>query len=394
MICKVHEPSKDIKNVLLYSFKKVTANKADVVMTCGIKDKTFEEAMLTFKPYVRANIRTEKPVFHASINPSQKLPEDEVKQIAVEYMRRMGYEGQPFVLFRHRDIDREHYHIVSYRTGLHGKKVCNDYREQKRSTQIGRELGKIYEKNEVEKAVPCVGRFAHEDGHVARQIVELVGLALDYNVQDFAAFKTVLSSVGVKVEMIEAFEDAVHSQSLSLQGLDLENVPCTPIMKASDLNLSYQDISQRLIDNKRKNTYGYLQKMRGLLRFGIKRAKSFRHFENILRKKGISVLYNKNEDGRIYGVTFINHRDKMIFKGSELGKDYSANVFEELRNGAWEVSENEKTFKYLPERHEVQNNNYMCQAFENWFADLGDTDYHKDMATNKGKKKRKRKKML
>lgn len=49
-------------------------------------------------------------------------------------------------------------------------------------------------------------------------------------------------------------------------------------------------------------------------------------FQQLLYAKDIQVLFRQNEDGRIYGVTFVDHRSKSVFNGSDLGKEYSANA--------------------------------------------------------------------
>lgn len=56
-------------------------------------------------------------------------------------------------------------------------------------------------------------------------------------------------------------------------------------------------------------------------------------FEKELEKNNISVLFRTNDEGRIYGTTFIDHEQKVVFNGSRLGKDFSANVFNDLFNG-------------------------------------------------------------
>jgi ribosomal protein L35AE/L33A len=50
-------------------------------------------------------------------------------------------------------------------------------------------------------------------------------------------------------------------------------------------------------------------------------------FENALRSKGMDVVFRTNDAGRIYGVTFIDHENKVVLNGSRLGKEFSANVF-------------------------------------------------------------------
>ena len=94
------------------------------------------EALRCFEPYLEANRRTKNPVFHASLNPApeDRLSNDELRQIAREYMERMGYGAQPCFVFLHEDIERRHIHIVSLRVGLDGRKLAHDF-EARRSRE-------------------------------------------------------------------------------------------------------------------------------------------------------------------------------------------------------------------------------------------------------------------
>ena len=76
-------------------------------------------------------------MFHASLNPApeDRLSNDELRQIAREYMERMGYGAQPCFVFLHEDIERRHIHIVSLRVGLDGRKLAHDF-EARRSREI------------------------------------------------------------------------------------------------------------------------------------------------------------------------------------------------------------------------------------------------------------------
>jgi hypothetical protein len=47
-------------------------------------------------------------------------------------------------------------------------------------------------------------------------------------------------------------------------------------------------------------------------------------FEYTLRKERIRVLFRKNDEGRIYGITFVDNKMRVVFNGSDLGKAYSA----------------------------------------------------------------------
>ena len=45
------------------------------------------------------------------------------------------------------------------------------------------------------------------------------------------------------------------------------------------------------------------------------------------------MIFRQNDSGRIYGVTFIDHDSRVVLNGSRLGKEYSANVFNERFSG-------------------------------------------------------------
>ena len=46
--------------------------------------------------------------------------------------------------------------------------------------------------------------------------------------------------------------------------------------------------------------------------------------KDALDKKGISLVIRQNKEGRIYGITYVDHRNRTVFNGSALGKKYSA----------------------------------------------------------------------
>ncbi len=74
-------------------------------------------------------------------------------------------------------------------------------------------------------------------------------------------------------------------------------------------------------------------KIRNEVALAIHGSGSDRHsFINLLKGRGIDVVFRENEENRIYGVTFIDHNSKEVYNGSRLGKEFSANVFNRLFN--------------------------------------------------------------
>jgi hypothetical protein len=46
-------------------------------------------------------------------------------------------------------------------------------------------------------------------------------------------------------------------------------------------------------------------------------------FEKNLQKEGIQVVIRRNEKRMVYGITYVDYKHKVIFNGSDLGKEYS-----------------------------------------------------------------------
>jgi hypothetical protein len=70
-----------------------------------------------------------------------------------------------------------------------------------------------------------------------------------------------------------------------------------------------------------------------------------------LEKEGIATVLRQNEEGRIYGITYVDHKAKVVFNGSDLGKQYSAKAILERCGGNQETSkERMQTSEKLPFR--------------------------------------------
>lgn len=95
---------------------------------------------------------------------------------------------------------------------------------------------------------------------------------------------------------------------------------------------STKDIQDKNLKERTRRTVGAV----------MKSAHSRKELEQELKRKGIDVLFRQNDTGRIYGVTFIDHENRTVLNGSRLGKDFSANVFNDLFSGSRTLSGNSK----------------------------------------------------
>ena len=124
MIGIISRGGSNLYGALMYNAEKVNAGQADLLFGNRVAMPSdpsapfdMHRAMRSFEPYMNSGHNLTKTVFHASLNPDPKdeLTDERLTVFMQEYMQRMGYGDQPYYVFRHRDIDREHVHIVSVR---------------------------------------------------------------------------------------------------------------------------------------------------------------------------------------------------------------------------------------------------------------------------------------
>ena len=150
MIAKIHRGG-ELLGVLLYNHNKVAKGQGEVLYAQKVIQPLqgsvgISEVSLSFAPYLYANIRTEKPILHISLNPdpNDKVSDETFVKLATDYMQQMGFGDQPFVVYKHSDIERKHIHIVSLGIDENGKKIPDTF-EKIRSMKVCRELETKYQ---------------------------------------------------------------------------------------------------------------------------------------------------------------------------------------------------------------------------------------------------------
>ena len=155
--------------------------------------------MDSFRPYLEANRRTTNTVFQVSLNPSpeDRLTDGQFRDIAQEYMERMGYGNQPYIVFKHKDISREHLHIVSLRVDEQGRKLPHDF-EARSSMVILRDLERKYGlhpsiKGQEQTDREGLRKVNYPDGNVKRQVSSVVRACLrNYKCSSYSELRTLL----------------------------------------------------------------------------------------------------------------------------------------------------------------------------------------------------------
>jgi hypothetical protein len=356
MVAKISSGS-SLYSALAYNHQKVNAGGAKVIFTNNMvepKDGNFSIGICTrsFEPYLLANKRTENPVIHVSLNPDpkDKLSDVQLAKIAEEYMQKLGYGNQPFVVYKHEDIDRHHIHIVSVKVDETGKMIRDNF-QHRLSMRICRDLERKYglvPANEKQKSEGySLKAVDPKKGNIKQQIANVVrAVSQTWHFQSFNEYKALLSVYNVHVAEVKGERRGKLYSGIVYAALNGNGeVYGTPIKSSKFGKQAGNNAIQQRIEKSKEliKTNNLKESPKTTISKAFESCKTRTDFEKQLLKNQISVLFRENESGRIYGVTFIDHRQKFVFNGSRLGKDFSANAFEQKFNEEKHNSEREKS---------------------------------------------------
>ena len=339
MIAKISPPSKDLMKTLTYNFRKVDRDQADILLSGQLSADgrlTAERVFREMTAYIPSGARTKNIVFHASINPrpDEPLSDDRLRTIAHEYLCRLGYGDQPFIVFKHRDIAREHIHLVSTRVRHDGSKI-RDTMEHVRSTHIMRSLeakfgllpsGHSQKKKGVSAQPSAVDVDA---GDIKRQVAATVQYVLGrYAFQSVGEMNLLLTRFRVTAEEVKTERKGRPFDGIVYAATDADGHKiCTPI-KASEIGrqVSYAALRRHFEQSKsvvRERSGAIRRAIADVMQTSPDRAE----FIDRMRGHGIETVTRINAAGRLYGITFIDDANGIAVNGSRLGKGFAANVF-------------------------------------------------------------------
>ena len=149
MVAKITTP-KNIEAALNYNEKKVQKGNAVCLHAANYlkdaKEMNFYQKLSGFERLNSLNERVTTKTLHVSLNfdPSEKLPESKLLQIASEYMEKIGFGNQPYLVYKHEDAGHPHIHIVSTTIKHDGSRINTHNIGRNQSEKVRKEIEKNY----------------------------------------------------------------------------------------------------------------------------------------------------------------------------------------------------------------------------------------------------------
>ena len=339
MIAKISS-TENLGGALGYNFKKVEKGEASILLAAELYQNndgnyTMEDVLADMEALIPEKCRTKKTVFHCSLNPhpDEKLSDEILTQIAKEYMEALGYGKQPYIVFKHNDIAREHIHIVSLRVDSRGQKI-NDKFEKRRSKKITdaleRKFDLIPSSKVTDKAMKETPKIDTTQRNIKEQVANVTRMVLKhYRFCSLGELNAILSAYNLAVEEVKTeFRGKKYDGLVYVPTDDKGNKAGTPI-HASDIGrgVGYTAVQNRMQKSK-QNVKPLIPTVRNKVLQTMRTSPNTeKELRQRLEEQGLRAVIRKNESGRIYGITFIDDKAGIALNGSRLGKGYAANVF-------------------------------------------------------------------
>ena len=325
-----------------YNADKVNEGKGQLLDTNKIfNDGTGKvdivQAMHGFERHMPMQMRTEKPVIHISLNPhpDDKLTDKELTEMAHEYMQRMGYGDQPYIIVKHEDIDRHHLHIVSVRVDEQGKRINSDF-THKRSLTIVQDFERRYnlhkgekrenkQQNPLHPVNPDIGDIKKQVGNTVKAVFR------DYQFQTIGELRALLSLYNLTVDEIRGNAKGEDYNGLVYSVIDANGNKVGNPFKSSlfGKTVGYEALLRKAAFSKNNiKEKNLTEPTRKTLEYALRRTYDRNELVQMLKAKDIDCVFRYTDEGRLYGCTFIDHRTHCVLNGSRMGKEFSANALD------------------------------------------------------------------
>ena len=286
-------------------------------------------------------MRTEKPVIHISLNPhpDDRLTDKELTEMAHEYMQRMGYGDQPYIIVKHEDIDRHHLHIISIRVDEQGRRINSDF-THKRSLSIVRDFEQRYglhqgnkrenkQRNPLHPVNPDTGDIKKQVGNTVKTVFR------DYQFQTIGELRALLSLYNLTVDEVRGNAKGEDYNGLVYSVIDKNGNKISMPFKSSlfGRSVGYEALLRKAAFSKKNiKEKNLTEPTRKTLEYALHRTYDKEELVKMLKDKGIDCVFRYTDKGRLYGATFIDHRTHCVLNGSRMGKEFSANALEKHFN--------------------------------------------------------------
>lgn len=341
MVAKITIP-KSIEAALNYNEKKVQKGAAECLHAANYLSEAtnmnFYQKLNGFEMLNNLNSRATTKTIHISLNfdPLEKLSNDKLIEVANVYMEKIDFGQQPYLVYKHIDAAHPHIHIVSTTIKEDGSRInthnIGRNQSEKARKEIEQQYGLIKAERQQQLMKPGIKpvdaqKAVYVKSETNRSIANVVSVVFSqYKFTSLPEFNAALKQFNVVADRGKEEGRIYKNRGLVYRILDNDgnkvgvpikasSIGCKPILDNLEKKFTANELAKEPLKQRTKNTLDEcLQLSSG----------SMKDLVTILKQKNIYTMLRQNAEGMLYGITFVDNQNKVVFNGSDLGKGYSA----------------------------------------------------------------------
>ena len=318
-----------------YNERKVAEGSAQCVAmrNFGYLEEFFIHSPVVMSNYLQKiadhNSMVEHPQKHVVWSyPGKATPEqtERLLEDAKKTLDRLGYEGQPQVFWVHNDTENTHIHAATVTVSVKNGQWIDNYYEGRRARHILDQLRGVDTKNDIDKFLEYKFenynqfmnllqesgyRCHHDTGNQTIDIYrnrDLVGSVSQAELDNRIALS------GNKKEDYRPLINKLKKMIKDHRRRSLRMKPGDDPIKVSTKNEKQHTVTRQLKDINNSRFRGD----NGIDIEGERKAQFKQFLLDLKRELGLSIVFSWAKDGRVNGYTLIDHKDRQVFKGSDI----------------------------------------------------------------------------
>jgi hypothetical protein len=319
---------KNIRGALSYNEAKVRAGKAELILAsrygCDANELSFSQKLKRFTDLNEKCVTSSFNAVHISLNfsPGDSVDTEKMQLIAREYMQQLGFEKQPYLVYRHNDTAHPHLHIVTTPVKANGRTINLHNLVQRKSEPARKSIEEEYNLIKAEGRTQAEGMspikweaLQYGKAETKQAVSQIVRSVADtWKFTTFDEYNLILRQYGITADRGEENTKIRKHGGLRYFIINDSGKKISVGIKASSIYTSptLKNIEKKFAANKFKKSTS-IQYTTASVQYTLQNAKSVNEFIRSLSDKKIAVVISNGQ------YRFIDYRKKTVTTSQELG---------------------------------------------------------------------------
>lgn len=335
------KPTRNLYSTLQYNEAKLKNGQAECLLSGNFVKEldrlTKKDKQARFIQRASLNERATNKILQIfiSFSVTEKISNDLMREIASRYLKDMGFEKQPFLVYRHYDSGHPHCHMITTNIKSDGARIKLDKKDCWESQKIAQKLeqefslcpnGKIKSSEAEALKVRRAQRIEYGTSGLKRAISDVLNTVVDhYRYTSLDELNAVLRLYNVQAIRGKEDSNLYRHRGLVYRAIDKQGKWKGKCIKASDF------ILKPTLANLEKK-YGLNEALRQAHQEKVKTAinwvlagtpPNWKKFQQDLEQAGIAITLQADKKEAQESIFFVDHDSKCVFRGETLGPRYS-----------------------------------------------------------------------